>query len=279
MRRDALSMAVNAARSCIADASIERASIGLVLHTGVYRDDFQSEPALAAMAAGRLGINHQSPSPAGQKTLAFDLTSGEVGPYTACLAAIEWISAGRTSLALILASEVENNARFGPDASIGLNETGSAILLEESANHEGFGRFIFRSFPEHVADIRAFTATRAGAAVLQRKCDPDWEQHAALGLRLAVGELLESEQIGRDKITLVLPTSGLGRSVGLLAELLELPRSRFVELPREHGDYFTSSLAYGFLAARRSGRVRPGDTGLFLSAGSGGQVGCCIYHF
>jgi amino acid adenylation domain-containing protein len=277
--RDALSMAVRAAEACIEDASIDRTTIGLVLHAGVYRDDFQSEPALAAMAAGRLRINHQGPAPEGQKTLAFDLINGGVGPLNACLAAAQWIITGKTARALVLASEVENNRRFGPDALLGLKETGSAILLEDSPGPEGFGRFVFRNFPDYVDDIRAFTAARAGAAMLRRERSPDWEQHAALGLRIAFAELLETEGLKRDEITLVLPPQGPGRLVGLLAEFLELPRGRFLELAGDERDDFTSSLGLGFLEARRSGRVQQGDVGLILTAGSGGQVGCCTYHF
>ncbi len=314
---DALAMAVGAAECCIQEAAIERASIGLVLHAGVYRDDFQSEPALAAMAAGRLGINHQGPAADGEKTLAFDLINGAVGPLNACLAAAQWIASGRASRALVMASEVENNARFGPDALIGLRETGSALLLEESTSREGFGRFVFRAFPDRVDDIRAFTVNRGGAVMLQYERSPEWEQHAACGLKLAVGELLELERLDRlaqfaegeppgaplrapvsnaarteprpprttqanlgpDEITLVIPPSGSERFVALLAEALNLPASRFVDLPGEHRGDFTSSLGYGFLAARDSGRARPGDVGLILTAGSGGQVGCCLYYF
>jgi len=278
-RRDALSLAVGAAESCIQDAGIDRASIGLVLHAGVYRDDFQSEPALAAMAAGRLRINHEGPSLDGQKTLAFDLVNGAVGPLNACLAAAHWIMAGRASRALVLASEVENNARFGSDALVGLQETGSALLLEESTNGQGFGRFVFRCFPKHVDDIRAFTTNRGGTAMLQVERNPDWERHAVLGLRLALDELLQREKIRADEIALVVPPLGSGRFVSLLANVLDLPISRFVQVSTDHRDYFTSSLGYGFVAARLSGRVRPGDLGLILSVGSGGNVGCCTYYF
>ncbi len=141
------------------------------------------------MAAGRLGINHHGPSSGGQKTLAFDLMNGAIGPLNACLAASHWIIAGRASRALVLASEVENNARFGQDALIGLREMGSALLLAESKTGEGFGRFVFRAVPEHVADIRAVTAICGAPSMVKHKCSPDWERHAACGLQLAVNEL------------------------------------------------------------------------------------------
>jgi amino acid adenylation domain-containing protein len=274
----ALAMAVRAAESCIEKSSIDRTSIGLVLHSGVYRDDFQSEPALAAVAAGRLGINHQSPLSPGRKTLAFDLTNGALGALDACLTAACWIRAGRASRALVLASEVENNAQAGCGL-LGLYVTGSAILLEESAGDEGFGRFCFRSFPEHAADIRAFTKSKGGPPILHRECRPEWEHNTAAGLRLTVTELLAREQLAREQIALVLPPLGSGRLVALLADALQIPRARFIEPPDDRGDYFTSSLAYGFGEARQAGSIGAGSIGLILLAGSGGQVGCCLYHF
>jgi amino acid adenylation domain-containing protein len=278
-RCNALSLAIDAAESCLQDSGIDRASIGLVLHVGVYRDNFQSEPALATMAAGRLRLNEEGPSASGQETLAFDLVNGAMGPLNACLAAAHWILAGRTLRALVLASEIENNARFGPDSLVGLHETGSALLLEHSTNGEGFGQFVFRSFPEHADDIRAFTASRDGLGMLQLERSLDWQTHAALGLRHALGELLQREKIQADDIAVVLPPLGSREFVALLADKLDLPLSRFVDVGRDDRDYFTSSLGYGFVAARQSGRVKSGDLGVILSAGSGGNVGCCTYYF
>ena len=194
-------------------------------------------------------------------------------------AAACWIAAGRASRALVLASEVENNARFGPNALIGLEETGSALLLEQSTSGEGFGRFVFRAFPERVGDIRAFTAWENGAVMLHHERIPEWERHAASGLKLAIGELLELEGLRPDDIKVFLPTFGSDGFVALLSEVLELPQARFLDLSGAHRDYFTSSLGYGFQAARRSGRVASGDVGVILAAGSGGQVGCCVYYF
>ena len=39
--------------------------------------------------------------------------------------------------------------RFGPEEHVGLMEMGSALLLEPTSGPEGFGRFVFRSFPAH----------------------------------------------------------------------------------------------------------------------------------
>jgi hypothetical protein len=64
-----------------------------------------------------------------------------------------------------------------------------------------------------------------------------------------------------------------------LARALDLPLARFVLLPNESRDYFTSSLAATLEAAFATSLVRPGDIGLLIAAGAGVQVGCATYHF
>jgi 3-oxoacyl-[acyl-carrier-protein] synthase III len=67
--------------------------------------------------------------------------------------------------------------------------------------------------------------------------------------------------------------------VAELAAALGLPLERFVLLPDEYHDYFTSSLAASFEVARSRGLIGPGDVGLVIAAGAGVQVGCATYHF
>ena len=47
-----------AGEECLARWGKPRQSIELILHTGIYHSGFLSEPALATIAAGELGINH-----------------------------------------------------------------------------------------------------------------------------------------------------------------------------------------------------------------------------
>ena len=72
------------------------------------------EPAIAALAGGRLEMNEDRQSGAmKQKTLAFDVISGPVGFLKTCHLAAELARAGQVEHTMILASEVENNRRRG----------------------------------------------------------------------------------------------------------------------------------------------------------------------
>src|SRR5262249_20782356 len=147
-----------------------REDVGLVVHTGIYRSEFISEPALAAMAAGELGINHEAEAPGTRRTLAFDLMDGAVGTLHACPVAAQMLDGGRS--ALVLASEVENNAAAFPDRVIGLKETATAMLLAPSEGRAGFGAFHFRAFPEHVEKLQAYTTPRDGRPLLVHERHP-----------------------------------------------------------------------------------------------------------
>ena len=264
---------------CLAASRHRREDVGLIIHSGVYRDDFLSEPAVAAIAAGVLAINHDGEAPEGRQTLAFDVMNGGVGTLDACHVAVELIRAGKSANALILASEVENNAVAKPDSLVGLKETGSALLLEPSTGPEGFGRFVFRSFPDHVDDVDAHTVLRDGTTMLSYERGPEYERHLIDGIRSTVSELLALEGLTLEDVTRILPPHRSRAFVAALAEALGVPLGRFVLLPDERRDYFTSSLAATFEAARASGQVKSGDLGLVIAAGAGVQVGCVTYRF
>lgn len=275
---DSVAMLKSAAEACLQAADRDRNDIGLVIHSGIYRTDFLSEPALAAIAAGELRINHDGESPADRRTLAFDLMDGATGTLTACRAAAELIQAGRTGHALVLASEVENNARFGADALIGIKETASALLLERSSSNEGFDRFHFRAFAADADFLRSHTVLRDGASALRLIRAEDHDARLIDGIAVTVRELLEADGSRLDDFARILPPHRSRAFVRELAAKLGVPLDRFVGLPDPERDYFTSSLACTLAAARQDAALNSGDRILIIAAGSGIHVGAAIYH-
>jgi 3-oxoacyl-[acyl-carrier-protein] synthase III len=197
----------------------------------------------------------------------------------ACHVAAQMIRAGKATNALILAAEIENNADLGPEQLVGLMEIGSALLLEPTSSPEGFGRFVFRSFPAHGDDVTAHTVVRDGAAALRYVQSPAYERHLIRGIHAAVAQLLSLECLPIDTVARVFPPHRSHSFVAELSRALGLPLDRFVFLPDESRDYFTSSLAATLEAAYANGLVRPGDIGLLIAAGAGVQIGCVTYHF
>src|SRR6202000_1107969 len=107
-----------------------------------------SEPTIAALVAGELGVNDDIRSPDGPKTLAFDVFNGAVGFLTACQVAVQMIGAGKTGHAMVVPSDTESNSGGDAHSAYGRSETGSAVILPPTNGNEGFGRFVFRHYPE-----------------------------------------------------------------------------------------------------------------------------------
>ena len=65
-----------AADPCLAAYPYDKSTIDLLIYSGVYRDDFLCEPAVAALVEGRLGINDDIETQEDKKTFALDVMNG-----------------------------------------------------------------------------------------------------------------------------------------------------------------------------------------------------------
>ncbi|MGH3958723.1 amino acid adenylation domain-containing protein [Mycobacterium sp.] len=273
-----IQLAVQAATACLDHSDLDSAELGLIIHSGIYRDDYLSEPAVAALVAGELGINGDIQSPDGPKTLAFDVLNGAVGFLNACHVAAGMLGAKKTGHAMVVASEIENNTPESGYPLHGISETGSALLLSRSNGAEGFGRFVFQHHPEYSGALATYTQQDRGRTWLQIDRDPNLAAIYLSCIRSAVKELLTAEGLDPADIAVVLPPYLSPAALDELAARIGIPRSRFADLDAG-ADPFTSSLPYGLEHVRRQGLARPGDIALIVAVGSGVQVGCTTYRF
>jgi amino acid adenylation domain-containing protein len=271
-------LAVQAAAACLEDSGFDRAALGLLIHAGVYRDEYVSEPAIAAFIAGELGVNDDAQSPDGPKTLAFDVLNGAVGFLNACHVATQMIGAGKAEHAMVVASEIENNTPESGHPLLGISEAGSAVILGNTDGTAGFGQFVFHHHPEHADALTTYTRHDDGQTWLQIERDPKLAAHYLDCIPAAVAELLQLEGLDRSEIAVVFPPFLPPADRTELAARINIPRSRFVDLPAD-SDHFSSSLPYGLEQAWRHGLVSSGDIALIVSVGSGLQVGCTTYRF
>jgi amino acid adenylation domain-containing protein len=277
--RGSVELATQAAAQCLDRTGLDRDRVGLIIHAGVYRDEFISEPAIAALVAGELGVNDDIRSPDGPKTLAFDVFNGAVGFLNACQVAVQMIGAGKTGHAMVVASETENNSgSSGTHPSYGLSETGSAVILSPTHGDKGFGRFVFRHYPDFADALTTYTRHTDGRTWLAIDRDPDLAAHYLDIIADAVGELLKLEAIAPSDIAAVFPPHLSQSDRQELAARLGVASSLFVA-PASDTDLFTSSVPHGLQHAWEHGLVGSGDVGLIVSVGSGLQVGCTTYRF
>lgn len=280
-RPGSIQLATQAATACLDRSDLDRAALDLIVHAGIYRDDFLSEPAVAALVAGELGINGDAQSPNGPKTLAFDVLNGPVGFLNACHVATGMIGAGKTAHAMVVASEIENNTPESGYPLHGITETGSALLLTPSDGAEGFGRFVFGHYPEYAGALTTYTQQHQGRTWLRIDRDPNLTAVYLNCLGSAVKELLVLEGLEPADVALVFPPYLSGTAIGELAARIGIPRSRFIDLYDDGmvTDPFTSSLPYAVEHARQRGLARSGDVALIVTVGSGVEVGCTTYRF
>jgi amino acid adenylation domain-containing protein len=270
---ESVAMLKAAGEACLRRSRSRREDVGLVMHTGTYRSEFLCEPALAAILAGELHINHDGETPGGKRTFAFDLTNGAAGALTGCFLACQLLGAGKFSRALILASEVENNAHTRPSHLIGVKETASALLLEEG---RGFTAFAFRTFPEHVGRVEAFTVAHNRQPAVEYRRDPDINATFTECIRTTVTEFLAKVGLDASQVHWFLLPQRSAAFVTGVAGALAVPAERVVFAPDGARDYFTSSLAFSFEQAR--GKFARGDLVLMVEAAAGIQVACGLYQ-
>ena len=266
-----------AAEECLGRWPRDRSDIGLLLFAGTYRTDTMLEPALAALVAGQLGLNDTFESSHHRRTLAFDVWNGGVGFLNACFVAAEMIQARKTEAALVVTSETETNnaaARYR-----GVVETGSALLLERSAGTSGFGRFLFRSFTEHIGALTSHGRFEHGRRSLDVRRDPRLDELHVTGVVSAVRDLLAAEALDISQVKAVLPPQVSSAFIGRLADALGVSRDRCIDVTVGGLDLFSSSLPYALRETERRSLLGAGDAALLIGVGAGLQVGCAVYHF
>lgn len=281
--KQSLDLIEAAAQNALSQVSYDKSEIDLLIFSGIYRDDYISEPAIAALAQGRMGINGDIETQQDKKTFALDIMNGALGTLNAVYSAIGLIKAQRAHKALVVASEVENNRQSKHEeyGLVGIAETGSALLLEESPDGKtGFGNFVFRDFPEYVGlrNVHSTPEPQNNQLVMLNKTDPQIVQAYLRCIRETVAELLKIEQLEMSQISVILPPQISSTFVDELSNELNVAREHFVDVQPEH-DLFTSSLAYSFADVQQQHKAQAGDIGLIINVGAGIQVGCATYHF
>ena len=277
-QRGMIESAKLAVEACFRNSGYDREDVDLILYAGTFRDRQLCEPALAALLAGECRFRHTSRPPGTPALLAFDLLSGAVGFLKACYVAARLIEAGRARVALVLTSENEENPVrvAGPHRPIA--HTGAAMLLDRGPGPApGLGRFRFRSYTEYLG-LRTVRTGRH--PTLQVHNHPRLDD---ISLRLVADCLARDYppdllRAARTRVILLPPGMDRDRARALAATL-RLRDEQVLTAADPDVDLFTSSFACAWLDLRHSGRVVPGDRGLFVTVGAGMEVGCAVYQF
>ena len=277
--KDGLRLVHIALERCLAQSSHLREDIALLIYTGVHRNDFLGEPAIAAMIANRAKLNEAGVAENGKRTFAFDIFNGSIGFLQACYASIGFLSSGAYPLAMVVASEIENNRGIPGKQLLGIAEVGSALILEPTRDAAiGFGQFVFRSFDEYFDTFSSWLVQSGGKTSLAFARNEDLEAAYLACIQPTLQELLLKEGLRSEDIKVVLPPQISQTFVRRLRDAMRWAHAEFVDLAPDDNLY-SSTLPYTLQHVRQQGLVQKGDVGIIVNVGAGIQVGCATYYF
>lgn len=284
---DTLEMLTAAAKECLAGTEIDPEHLQLLVSVGIYRSEFLTEPALAALLAGDLKINDDKPAEDENKTFAFDLLNGSVGFLNACFMVSEMGRAGRLENAMIVASEIENNALLEDAPLLGIRQMASAAVLTESDDGvTGFQAFRFDHYPEHheARTVIGNWTHESGKPLLVAKVDPKIDAKYLDCIQQSVSAFLLERSMTLDEVQWLLPPRMCANFPNRVAQKLGVDLGRVVaakvgDSDDRNLDYFTSSTPAAMLQLTQRGDAKPGDLGLIINVGAGLQVACALYRF
>lgn len=276
---DTLDLLETAAELCLADSVVTKDEVDLVVSVGTYRTEFVMEPAIAALAAGRLHINEDRQPGDEHKSFAFDLLSGPLGFLKSCYLAGELVRAGSIENALILASEVENNRHIEGEPLLGLVEQGSASLLRESTDDTGFLAFHFEDFTDEIHRRRINAGWNANGKAFISPCNCSELERTYLDCLVKSAErFLAEQQLTRDEIAIYMPPQLSATFADQSALTLGLENTNVI-VATDKLDLATSSVPVAYRKAMDERIAQPGDLALIASVGAGIQVGLALYQF
>ena len=275
-----MELSLAATRAALTESGNSPTDIGLLTYTGIYRDEYLSEPAFAAMLADKLRL-HDPTAVDHPPFFSFDLLNGSLGFLQACYFTAQRIQSGRITAGIIATAEVEPQ----PTHLLGLAASGGAFLLRGTSHTDddaaGFGDFVFRNDWSKVSARTAALAPTVGQRFDPRvdlATSPDLHASYAELLADAIEELRDRGRLTWDDIGWALaPSISPTFRQSLTTRLPQLRDKLFCDETLV-GDPLTCSLPFAWEAARRSGGLKAGATGLLLSVGAGLQAGCASYR-
>ena len=281
-RRTTLAMAAEAAETCLDLWGGDRAGIDALLFTGTYRTDYVCEPAVAAMLARELALNHQLGRDAdAPRTLALDLLNGAGGPLMACQIAAAAIAAGRWRRVLIVAAEVENNAGRPGLPLLGLEETASALLLT-AVPEAGFTAFAFSyAFDRIDAFVTSCDLGVPSGRLDIDRAPPDPEGDARRVAAVARRFLADAGVAPASLGAVLPPQHDRAFIAALRAELAAGPdpvTATLIDATAGRNDLADSGLAAAWTATSPGApAAQGGGPRLLISLSAGLQIGCALH--
>lgn len=274
-------MAAVAGRAALENAGLTAADIDLIIVATMTPD--MPMPATACFVQSLLGISAHA--------ACFDVNAACSGFLYALDTAWAMLGSGRYRHALVIGAEKMSSVLdwtdrttcvlFGDGAgAVVLGPArGTAQMIGVKLYAEGShaGLLCIPNGGSNTPVPIGGTSTTAPRAITMK--GREIFKNAIREMEDAARDILEQHQISAAQINCVIPHQANIRIIEVIAQYLELPMdSFFVNLDR-YGNTSAASIPIALDEARRSGRVKTGDTTLFVAFGAGLTYGSALVRW
>lgn len=272
-------LAARAATSCLEQAGITAAQVGMLINAGVFRDQNICEPAVSALIQKRIGIGLEY-APGRLPAFSFDLMNGGTGLLHAIATAECFLVSGEVSYVLLVAGDTHPSTERHVDG-FPYSTSAAAILLGTSGAAGGFGALhtidtagpadptAWVAMGEVGANGRSAMSTRAGA--------DDLVELAAVAVRdCLTAEGLDVADFAEGRAVLLAPTWTLAFRARL-ASTLGLTPEAIIGVDPSVDNPYSAAPVHAYVSARDGGALAEARTVLFLAADDT-SAACLAYH-
>lgn len=269
-------LATAAARAALADAGVQPAEIDLVIVATVTPD--MPMPATACIVQHKLGVPVHA--------ACFDLNAACSGFIYALDTATAMLASGRYRHALVIGAEILSKVidwkdrstcvLFGDAAGavvLGPTRGTGAVLGTKLYSEGGYTDLLCIPGENGTSPVAADPGGR-----IQMK-GREIFKIAVREMEDAAREILEQHGLHADQIACVVPHQANLRIIDAIAQYLELPLDRFFINVDRYGNTSAASIPLALDEARRSRRIRPGDTTLLVAFGAGLTYGSALVRW
>jgi 3-oxoacyl-[acyl-carrier-protein] synthase-3 len=260
-------MAAAAARAALADAGVTPEQVDLIILATLTPD--QPMPATACLVQAQLGVS--------ARAACFDLNAACSGFLYALDTAWAMLASGRYRHALVIGAEKMSSLVDWQDRSTCVlfgDGAGAAVLGPARGTAQILGARLYAEG----AHAHLLCVPRGPKSFIQMK-GREVFKNAVRQMEDAVREILEQHGLSAGQISCVIPHQANARIIESLGQYLGLPPERFVVNLDRHGNTSAASIPLALAEARRSGRVRAGDTTLLVAFGAGLTYGSALVRW
>jgi 3-oxoacyl-[acyl-carrier-protein] synthase-3 len=290
-----IELAADAALQALADTCTVE-DVGLLINTGVYRDENIGEPAMAPLIQRRidaqaalLGASQIGASQAGasrSSTFSFDISNGACGLITGLEVASGFISSGSVTRGLVVASDV--NPTPGVSENLTCAPIGAAVLLARGTPTEGFTAFQTDTYAKYSDrseslcrwledDERVASAPAERHAIRVNEAE-DYVAQCAQAASRSLSRFLDEHEFCLEDIDLIVPSQApAGFSQAFAAEAPPDVRLRCADPLPDITGLHTVGPGLAMAAALASDSGVAASNLLFIAAGSGITIALALY--